>query len=303
MRIAVTGASGLIGRDLVRDLLGHGHEVSRLVRVRSSPNSAPPADGIFWDPERGEIDAASLEGHDAVIHLAGESVSGLWTKSKKRRIRESRIRGTMLLARTLAGLSRPPCVLLSASAIGYYGDRALREPLGENSAPGKGFLADTVVAWEAATNPAASAGIRVVRLRFGIVLAAAGGALAAMLPAFRLGLGGRIGSGEQIMSWVALAEIPHIIRHVLDTPGLTGPVNVVAPHPLSNAEFTETLGRVLQRPTLLAVPALPLRLLLGEMAEEVLLGGARVVPEKLRETGYGFRWPDLGPALEHALGI
>lgn len=299
MRVAITGSSGLIGSALVERLRANGHEVTRLVRSRDRAGGPGAA---YWDPARGEVDAAGLEGHDVVIHLAGESLVGLWTARKKARIQDSRVRGTRLLAEALAALSRPPAVLLSASAIGFYGARPPDVGLDEDAPPGTGFLADTARAWEAAADPARAAGIRVVHPRFGLVLSPRGGALAAMLPLFRLGLGGRLGSGAQVWSWITLDDVVEAALHALRTESLAGPVNFVAPEPVSNAEFTRVLGRVLRRPALLVVPAFAARLAAGEMAEEMLLSGARVVPRRLLETGYRFRFPALEPALRHLLG-
>jgi uncharacterized protein (TIGR01777 family) len=295
MRIAITGSTGLVGRVLVADLEAAGHEVTRVVRDPAAAGTGV----VVWDPERGQIDAAGLEGHDAVIHLAGESVAGLWTQEKKARIAGSRIGGTKLLSETLARLERPPRVLLSASATGYYGDRPPLAVVDEQSGPGIGFLARTVVAWEAAALPAAEAGIRVLYLRFGVVMSFSGGVLGAALPIFRAGLGGRLGSGRQIWSWVARSEIPLVVRYLLARDDLSGPINVVTPSPVSNAEFTAVLARVLRRPALLRVPAYLLRLVGGEFAQEMLLSGAHVRPRRLLDSGYRFRYPELEMALRH----
>lgn len=302
MKIIVTGSTGLVGTALVRSLLAEGHEVTRMVRGDSQTFRAPGTAAVRWEPEKGTVDAAELEGHDAAVHLAGESVAGgRWTEEKKRRILESRVKGTRLLAETLAGLSVKPKVLVSASAIGFYGNRGA-EVLGEESASGEDFLSGVAREWEKATLPASQAGIRVVHLRIGIVLSASGGALGQMLKPFKLGLGGRIGSGEQYMSWIALDDLVSIIKHALNDEHLRGPVNAVAPTPATNEQFTKTLGRVLGRPALLPVPAFALRLAFGrEMADSLLLGGARVEPARLKETGYRFAYPDLEGALRHVL--
>jgi hypothetical protein len=296
-RILVSGASGLIGKALVAFLQGGGHEVVRLVRRAAGPGE------IRWDPDRGELDPASLEGFDAVVHLAGEGIAeGRWTPARKERILKSRTQGTRLLAEALSRVARKPEVLVSASAIGFYGDRG-DAPLDETSAPGTGFLADVTQAWEAAAVPAAEAGIRVVWLRTGIVLAPRGGALAQMLPPFQLGLGGPVGPGTQVMSWIALDDIVGAIHHILFTPGLRGAVNGTAPAPVTSAEFGRVLGRVLGRPAVLPLPGLAVRAMFGEMGEALLLGGARVLPNALVASGFDFLCPTLEEALRHELGL
>lgn len=294
-RVAVTGASGLIGSALTSLLRAAGHSVIPLVR------RAPAHGEIGWDPEAGRIDAAALEGVDAVVHLAGESIAdGRWTSARKRRILESRTRGTGVLAGTLAGLERPPAVLVSASAIGFYGDRGA-ERLDERSGPGHGFLPTVVQAWEAATGAAEAAGIRVVHSRFGIVLSADGGALARMLPPFRAGLGGRLGSGDQYMSPVSLDDVAEALHHSITTSSLRGAVNVTCPEPVTNREFTRTLGAVLHRPAPFVVPQIALRLAMGEMVDELLFASVRVEPAALLTSGYRFRHPTLELALRHVL--
>jgi len=298
MKVLVTGSSGLIGSALLPLLTTGGHEVRRLVRVGGERRP----DVVQWDPINGTIDTAALEGLDAVVHLAGESIAGgRWTAEKKGRIRDSRVDGTALLVKALSGLARPPRTLVAASAIGFYGDRGT-DVVDEDSAPGAGFLADVVREWEAAAQPAAQRGIRVVNLRLGIVLSPAGGALASMLPPFRFGAGGPVGGGAQYMSWVAIDDAIGAVLHALTTPGLSGPVNVVAPHPVTNREFGKTLGQVLSRPAFLPLPAFAVRLAFGEMGEALLLGSARVEPHRLIESGYAFRYPDLEGALRHLLG-
>jgi uncharacterized protein len=297
MHVLVSGASGLIGSALAPALDTGGHRVTRLVRGERDGGG----ETVRWDPDAGVIDAAALEGVDAVVHLAGETVAGRWTRSKKERIMESRRGGTGLLARTIAGLERPPRTLVCASAIGAYGNRG-DEPLTERSATGSGFLADVVREWEAATRPAAEAGIRVVNLRFGIVLSPRGGALGQMLTPFRLGVGGPLGSGRQYMSWISIDDVVGAIQHALVAARLSGPVNTTAPEPVTNRVFSRTLGRVLRRPALLPVPPVALRLLFGQFADEGLLWGQRVLPERLLESGYPFRHRSLEAALRHVLG-
>ncbi|HXG18622.1 MAG TPA: TIGR01777 family oxidoreductase [Methylomirabilota bacterium] len=298
MNIAVTGASGLIGSALVPFLTAGGNQVMRL--VRSSVRAA--ADEAQWDPERGLADLKRLEECDAVVHLAGVNIAGgRWTPERKRLIRESRVHGTRTLCEALARLSRPPKILLCASAIGYYGDRGA-EVVDEGSAAGKGFLAEVCQAWEEATRPAQEKGIRVVLARLGVVLTPAGGALAKMLLPFQLGLGGVIGDGAQYMSWIALDDVIGAFHHALVSAELHGPVNVVAPSPVTNREFTKTLGRVLRRPTLLPLPACAARLVLGEMAEALLLASTRAAPKRLLAAGYRFRYPTLEGALRRVLG-
>lgn len=297
MRFAITGASGLIGTAIRRELSSRGHEVTPLVRSGGRARQG----AVAWDPERGTIDAAGLEGHDVVIHLAGESVAGVWTPAKKRRIRDSRVSGTTLLARTLAGLHRPPRTFFSGSAFGIYGDRPATEEVDEGTPPGSGFLPDVGRAWEQATRAAEEAGVRTVHTRFGNVLSPKGGMLAALLPLFRLGLGARLGSGRQVWPWIAADDLTPALLHVLERPELAGPVNFAAPNPVSNREFTDTIARVLGRPSFLTVPAAAVRLAPGGMGTELLLSGARVVPTRLLESGYEFRWPELEPALRAML--
>lgn len=298
MKILVSGASGLIGSALVSYLTASGNEVSRL--VRSSADAG--RDRIAWDPAAGVLDPESLEGFDAVLHLAGENIAaGRWTAERKRRILESRSRGTRLLANTLSRLDEPPNVLVSASAIGYYGDRG-PEVLNEDSKSGRGFLPQVCVAWEEATQPATEKGIRVVNPRIGIVLSALGGALARMLVPFRMGVGGKIGSGSQYMSWITLEDLVGVICHCIENDSQRGPVNAVAPEPVTNLEFTKTLGRVLSRPTIFPLPGFAARLFLGEMANELLLAGARVKPNRLLAAGFQYKHIDLEEALRHILG-
>jgi uncharacterized protein (TIGR01777 family) len=294
LRVAVTGASGMVGTALATALRGDGHTVVPLVR------RTPRAGEVAWDPAHGRIDAAGLEGLDAVVHLAGESLAALWTSARKRKIRASRVGGTTLLATALAGLTRKPVVLISASAVGIYGDRG-DEPLDERSPPGTGFLADVARAWEASAAPAAAAGIRVAHPRFGMVLSRAGGGLARLLPLFQLGLGGRLGNGAQWMPAVAIDDVVGAIRHAIATPALSGPFNVSIPEPVTNAEFTRTLARILHRPAIFVAPAHLLRLVLDGLADETLLGSARVEPKALLTSGYLFKCPTIESALRCVL--
>ena len=298
MKVAITGSTGLIGSALVRSLEADGHQVTRLVRGQpSGPRQ------VAWDPTGGVIDAAGLEGHDAAVHLAGAGLGDhRWTDDYKAKVLDSRVAGTSLLAETLASLDRPPAVLASGSAVGYYGDRG-DEELTEASPPGTGFLADVVQAWEAAAMPARQGGIRVALVRSGVVQSPQGGALKRLLLPFKLGLGGRIGSGRQWLSWVSLDDEVGAIRHVLGDESVSGPVNLTAPNPVTNAEFTRALGRVLHRPTLLPTPTPALQLVLGrELVSEMLLGGQRVLPAVLQASGYSFVHPSLEEALADMVG-
>ncbi len=295
--VALTGGSGLIGTRLRQALTRRGDRVVSFVR---DPARAGPGDR-FWDPASGHLDALAVEGLDAVVHLAGEPIaSGRWTAARKRRILESRVRSTRLLCDALATAQEPPSVLISASAIGYYGDRG-EAWIAEESEPGEGFLAEVCVAWEEATQAARAAGIRVGLARIGVVLAPEGGALARMLPIFRLGLGGRLGNGRQYLSWIGIDDAVAALEHALDCEALSGPFNLVGPKPVTNAEFTRTLSRVLSRPAVLPAPSLALRLAVGEMAQALLLDSARIAPRRLQSTGFRFRHPDLEGALRSLL--
>ncbi|MFZ2642343.1 MAG: TIGR01777 family oxidoreductase [Verrucomicrobiia bacterium] len=281
MNILLSGAGGLVGSALAPRLVAESHTLTRLSHSQPWPELAV---------------------HDAVVHLAGENIStGRWTPERKERIRDSRVQVTRRLCEAVAKLPQPPRVVICASAVGYYGNRG-DEVLREESAPGAGFLAEVCRDWEAETKPAVDAGIRVVNLRFGIILCATGGALAKMLTPFRLGLGGVLGDGQQWMSWVALDDVVGVISNALANETLRGPVNVVAPQPVTNREFTKTLGRVLHRPAVCPAPAFALRLAFGEMADALLLASQRAEPAKLLASGYPFRFPKLGDALQHVLG-
>jgi hypothetical protein len=298
LHVLVSGSSGLIGSALVPFLTTGGHRVTRLVRSQPRPGDL----AARWDPASGAIDTTNLTAIDAVVHLAGENVAGgRWTDATKARIKESRTAPTRVLCESLARLEPPPGVVICASAIGYYGDRG-NEVLAEESPSGTGFLAEVCREWEAATAPAAAAGIRVVLLRIGVVLTPAGGALSKLLAPFQLGVGGRVGSGSQYMSWIAVDDLLGIILHAVRTESVHGALNAVAPEPVTNTEFTQTLGRALWRPTVLPLPAAAARLALGQMADEMLLASTRVVPMKLTATGYAFRYPTLDSALRHCLG-
>lgn len=295
LRVAVTGASGFLGRALVHALEGRGDTVLRLVRREAGAGEAA------WDPERGTLDAAALEGLDAVVHLAGEGIAdGRWTAARKARIRNSRVLGTRLLSGALAECARPPAVLVSGSAMGIYGDRG-DELLTESSALGSGFLAETGALWEAAAEPARAAGIRVVHPRFGMILHPGGGALARMLPPFRLGAGGPLGHGRQWVSWLSLDDAVAVILFAIATPALSGACNAASPVPVTNAEFARTLGAALHRPAVIPVPALALRLMFGEMADQALLASQRLVPAALETVGYRFRDRELAPTLQRLL--
>ena len=297
MQIAVTGSSGMIGSALCAALGDDGHDVVRV--VRQSP--APPGT-VHWDPEGDAIDAAGLEGLDAVVHLAGAGVGDhRWTDEYKREVHDSRSKGTDLLARTLAGLDRPPKVLLSASGIHYYGHRGDEVLTEESSGPGEGFLPGVVADWEAATEPASAAGIRTVMFRNGVVLGR-GGALGKMLPLFRLALGGRLGSGDQWMSWIALDDEIEAIVFLLEHDEIAGPVNFTAPNPVTNRDFTEALGRAVHRPAVVPVPRFGPRLLLGrELADEMLFFSIRALPARLEKAGFRFLRPDIDAGFKAAL--
>lgn len=299
--IAISGARGFIGAALSQALTQRGDRVLPLQRPSSerSPSQQP---GIAWDPEAGQIEAAGLEGISALVHLAGEAIADRrWSEAQKARIKESRTRGTALLARTIVGLRSKPEVFISASAIGIYGDRG-EAPIDETAPPGDDFLSEVCRAWEEAAKPAEEAGIRVVHVRFGLVLHPDGGVLGKLLTPFKLGLGGKLGSGQQYMSWVARSDVVRALLHVLDHKQLRGAFNITAPNPTRNAELTASLGRVLQRPTVFAVPGFAARALFGEMADGALLSGARVLPARLLESGFSFEQPELEPYLRQVLG-
>ena len=291
MKILVSGSTGMVGSALIPLLEDEGHEVARLVRSKVIDSDHT----LFWDPASGMIESDGLEGFDAIVHLAGENINGRWTPDKMRRIRESRGGTTGLLCGALAGLEAPPGVLVSASAVGYYGDRG-DEVLDEGSGPGTGFFSEVVRDWEEATSPAVESGIRVVNLRFGVILSPTGGMLGELLRQFRAGLGGKVGSGRQYVSWVGIDDAVAAIRHVLTTEDLRGPVVVAAPNPVTHRHY-----RVLRRPALFTLPAFMARFIFGDLADELLLSSTRVDSRLLQESGFVFRHTRLEEALNHLL--
>ena len=292
MRIAITGASGLIGTALTNELRKQEHEVIPISRTKAKGT-------IVWDIANKTIDKESLEGVDAVVHLAGENITGLWTAQKKRRIERSRIESTDLLATTLPNLKKPPHTVVSASAIGYYGLQP--GEVDESAPPGKSFLAGVCTSWEAAAKPLKDAGIRVVHPRISMVLAREGGALKQMLPSFKLGAGAKLGNGKQGMSWIALDDVARAIAYLLEQPTCDGAYNLSAPGIVNNAEFTKTLAGVLRRPSLFSVPEMILKAAAGDLASELLLNDIRAYPKRLQEAGFAFTYPELRPALESLL--
>ena len=297
MRILVSGSTGFIGSSLVSFLTTGGHDITRLTRKISKISGD---NVVYWSPIIGEIDSEGIEGHDVIVHLAGENIASRWTSGKKAEIENSRVIGTKLLSDTIVNLRKKPSILVCASAIGYYGDRG-DELLNEESASGKGFLAELSQQWEKQTESLMKEGIRVVLLRTGVVLSPKGGALKKMLLPFQLGLGGTIGSGEQYISWISMVDAIGAIYHVIMNESLSGPVNIVSPNPLTNYEFTKTLGKVLVRPTIIHVPTFALRIMFGEMADEALLSSTRVEPLKLLKSGFKFEYPVLEDALRYLL--
>jgi uncharacterized protein (TIGR01777 family) len=296
MKIALAGASGLVGKALIPALEAQGHEIRRLVRT------APRAGEIEWHPNKDEVSAVSLEGFDVIINLAGENIAGgRWTDEQKRKIRDSRVNGTHLLSEAISKMERKPRAFICASATGIYGDRD-DEVLDEQSESGGGFLAGVCREWEMACDLAAKAGVRVVNLRFGPILAREGGMLAKLLTPFKMGMGGKVGSGRQYISWVSLEDSVNAILLAITDESIRGPLNVVSPNPVRNEEFTKTLGHVLNRPTALAMPAFAARLAFGEMADEMLLTSQRVMPKRLNAAGFQFRYPQLEAAFRAYLG-
>lgn len=297
LRVAVSGGSGFVGTHLREYLTEAGDQVIQLVRRKPDP----AAHEIGWDPAAGHVEAEALKGIDAIVHLSGENIAaGRWTTARKQRIRDSRVKTTELLAQTLAGLEAPPRVFVCASAVGYYGDRS-GAVLTEDAPPGSGFLAEVCQQWEAACGPARAAGVRVVNLRTGVVLSPHGGALAKMLPVFRMGMGGVVGSGDQWLSWIALSDLLRVIEFVITNDGLSGPANAVSPNPVTNRQLTQAIGRVIKRPTLVPLPAVAVRLTMGQMGEETLLASSRVIPQRLQSAGFQFEHPELEEALRYEI--
>ena len=299
MKIVITGASGLIGSYLTSYFSQQNHDIYFLTRNKVKAQSSP--NWIYWNSSNNEIEFEKLEGVQVIIHLAGASISARWTDDYKNTLRSSRIDSTRLICRSIAKLKSPPKVFISASAIGYYGNHGPEKELTEIDKPGQDFLAKLCWDWENETSSLNNIGVRVINLRTGIVLSNKGGALAKMLPIFNLGIGGVLGSGQQIMSWIALAEIPHVIEHVLNHSQISGPINLVSPKPVSNGIFTKELGEVIHRAVFLPVPSFGIKLLFGEMGQTLLLEGAKVIPRKLLDSGYVFRYDDLKLALTAAL--
>ncbi len=296
MKTAIAGASGLVGSALIPVLERDGHEITRLVRT------TPKAGEIEWHPNQDELQAKDFEGFDVIINLAGENIAGgRWTDDQKRKIRDSRVNGTHLLSEAIAKLTRKPRVFVCASATGIYGDRG-NEKLDEQSESGGGFLAGVCREWEKASEPASKAQVRVVNLRYGPILAREGGMLAKLLTPFKMGMGGKVGSGKQFISWVSLDDAVRATKFAIDDDAIRGPLNVVSPHPVTNEEFTKTLGHVLNRPTALAMPAFAARLAFGEMADEMLLASQQVLPKRLQAAGFQFDLPELEGAMRRYVG-
>ena len=295
MKVLLSGASGLLGTALKSSFSSQGNDLRSLVRRQSDQTGS-----VYWDPYSGTLDADSINGSELVIHLSGANLATVWSDRNKDLFHSSRIDTTRFLCEKLTSLTAPPKTLIAASAIGFYGDRG-DELINEDSSPGTGFLAELCRDWEEATSKATEHGIRVINIRIGLVLSPDGGALAKMLLPFQLGTGGAFGNGEQYMSWISIRDIVDAIHHIAETTNLTGPVNLVAPNPVSNRVFTKTLGKVLNRPTFMTVPAFALRTLMGQMAEEMLLSGQRVQPKKLLDSGFRFSHAELEPALRAVL--
>lgn len=299
LKIAISGSTGLVGTALLEYFKSGGHQVSRIIRKTTDYTGEDPC--IVMDVSCGSIESEKLEGHDVIIHLAGANIAQKWSSKYKRAIFSSRIDSTKLLSSAIAALNNKPNIFLSASAIGFYGNHKPEEVVDERTPLGSDYLAQICQHWEAAAKEVKKAGVRVVFMRMGVVLSKSGGALAKMLPAFKLGLGGRLASGKQVMSWIALDEIPLITEHIINDGSISGPVNFVSPNPLTNKEFTSALGHELKRPTVFPVPSFAIKMLFGEMGETLLLNGSNVAPKSLRESHYQFRYPDIKSALSAAL--
>jgi uncharacterized protein (TIGR01777 family) len=298
MKILITGTSGFIGTELLSYLRGRGHEVRRVVRSERQMKE----DTVLWDPPHHELIPSDFEGFDVLINLAGENImGGRWNLEKKRRIKQSRVMGTRLLCELISRLQSPPRLLISASATGFYGNR-MDEIVSEDSLPGKGFLAEVCQKWEKATEPAVMKGLKVVKLRIGLVLSLKGGALGKMLIPFKLGLGGTIGSGKQWISWISMDDLMGVFLHIIGHSEIQGAVNAVTPNPVTNMVMTKILGRALRRPTLFSMPTFAMRLIFGEMADEMFLSSTRAIPNILVQTGYSFLYPELEEAFNHMLG-
>ncbi len=297
MKVLITGANGLLGSKLCEFFRNEGHQVVRMLRGNPERNTSTE---LYWDPVAGKIDVSSLEGMDAVVHLVGETVAQRWTDDAKQKIIQSRIKSTDLLCRSLAQLKKRPEVLIAGSAIGYYGDRG-QLSVTEEASVGSGFLADLCVKWETATKPATEAGIRTINMRTGVVLSKEGGALSKMLTPFQMGAGGILGDGKQYMSWIAMPDVLNAVKFMIENKNLSGPVNLVASNPVTNQDFTKALGKVLHRPTICPVPAPVVKLLMGQMADEMLLSGAKVLPSKLESAGYKFKYPFIEDGLREAV--
>lgn len=296
MRVLVSGASGLVGKELVKSFDAKGYDVYKLVRKTPSNDKE-----IQWDPEEGKIQVDKLEGFDAMVHLSGDNLSsGRWTEDKKRKIRDSRIASTFLLTTAMQELEKKPEVFISASAIGFYGSRG-DEIMTESSEPGDNFLSWVCRDWEKAVDPATVAGVRAVNLRIGMVLSGSGGALKKMLPGFIAGMAGNLGSGNQYMSWISIQDLVNVIHFAIDNKEVKGPINCVAPEPVRNKQFTKTLAKVLSRPAVIHAPAFGLRLAFGEMADAIMLSSTRVIPERLTQLGFQFEHPTLESAFRHIL--
>ncbi len=298
MRIAITGATGMIGSKLTAYLLANGHQITVITRRNTLRTESPGIAVIVWDPSLEYIEIEKLEGFDVIIHLAGNNIGEYWTEEYKKSILKSRVESTKLLCKSLSKVISKPKIVICASAVGFYGNHPSTDLVDENSPSGTGFLANVCRQWEEVSFPLRKEGIRTVHMRLGVILSKSGGALAKMLTPFQLGLGGRLGNGQQMLSWIALDEIPYVVEHIIKDNLLLGGVNVVSPQAVSNARFTEILGQVIHRPTFLPCPGFMVRLFFGEMGQQLLLEGVNVIPRRLQQSGYQFRFPELKAVLE-----